>query len=195
MYIIAGLGNPGSRYEKTRHNCGFEAIDLLAERCGISLKARKFKSLCGNGVIDGQKVLLMKPLTYMNLSGEAVQAAAAFYKIDPAKELIVLYDDISLEPGQLRVRAKGSAGGHNGIRSIIRMLGTEQFLRVKIGTGAKPADMDLADYVLGRIPLSERADMAAAFDRASKAAVDLVTEPLDRVMNEYNRKIEKVPEA
>ena len=195
MYIIAGLGNPGSRYEKTRHNCGFEAIDLLAERCGISLKDRKFKSLCGNGVIDGQKVLLMKPLTYMNLSGEAVQAAAAFYKIDPAKELIVLYDDISLEPGQLRVRAKGSAGGHNGIRSIIRMLGTEQFLRVKIGTGAKPADMDLADYVLGRIPLSERADMAAAFDRASKAAVDLVTEPLDCVMNEYNRKIEKVPEA
>ena len=195
MYIIAGLGNPGSRYEKTRHNCGFEAIDLLAERCGISLKDRKFKSLCGNGVIDGQKVLLMKPLTYMNLSGEAVQAAAAFYKIDPSKELIVLYDDISLEPGQLRVRAKGSAGGHNGIRSIIRMLGTEQFLRVKIGTGAKPADMDLADYVLGRIPLSERADMAAAFDRASKAAVDLVTEPLDRVMNEYNRKIEKVPEA
>ena len=195
MYIIAGLGNPGSRYEKTRHNCGFEAIDLLAERCGISLKDRKFKSLCGNGVIDGQKVLLMKPLTYMNLSGEAVQAAAAFYKIDPAKELIVLYDDISLEPGQLRVRAKGSAGGHNGIRSIIRMLGTEQFLRVKIGTGAKPADMDLADYVLGRIPLSERADMAAAIDRASKAAVDLVTEPLDRVMNEYNRKIEKVPEA
>ena len=195
MYIIAGLGNPGSRYEKTRHNCGFEAIDLLAERCGISLKDRKFKSLCGNGVIDGQKVLLMKPLTYMNLSGEAVQAAAAFYKIDPAKELIVLYDDISLEPGQLRVRAKVSAGGHNGIRSIIRMLGTEQFLRVKIGTGAKPADMDLADYVLGRIPLSERADMAAAFDRASKAAVDLVTEPLDRVMNEYNRKIEKVPEA
>ena len=95
MYIIAGLGNPGSRYEKTRHNCGFEAIDLLAERCGISLKDRKFKSLCGNGVIDGQKVLLMKPLTYMNLSGEAVQAAAAFYKIDPAKELIVLYDDIS----------------------------------------------------------------------------------------------------
>lgn len=192
MYIIAGLGNPGSRYEKTRHNCGFEAIDLLAERCGISLKDRKFKALCGNGVIDGQKVLLMKPLTYMNLSGEAVQAAAAFYKIDPAKELIVLYDDISLEPGQLRVRAKGSPGGHNGIRSIIRMLGTDQFLRVKIGTGAKPADMDLADYVLGRIPLSERADMAAAFDRASKAAVDLVTEPLDRVMNEYNRKIEKV---
>ena len=195
MYIIAGLGNPGSRYEKTRHNCGFEAIDLLAERCGISLKDRKVKALCGNGVIDGQKVLLMKPLTYMNLSGEAVQAAAAFYKIDPAKELIVLYDDISLEPGQLRVRAKGSPGGHNGIRSIIRMLGTDQFLRVKIGTGAKPADMDLADYVLGRIPLSERADMAAAFDRASKAAVDLVTEPLDRVMNEYNRKIEKVPEA
>ena len=195
MYIIAGLGNPGSRYEKTRHNCGFEAIDLLAERCGISLKDRKFKSLCGNGVIDGQKVLLMKPLTYMNLSGEAVQAAAAFYKIDPAKELIVLYDDISLEPGQLRVRAKGSAGGHNGIRSIIRMLGTEQFLRVKIGTGAKPADMDLADYVLGRIPLSERADMAEAFERASKAAADLVTQPLDRVMNEYNRKIEKVPEA
>ena len=112
-------------------------------------------------------------------------------KIDPEKELIVLYDDISLEPGQLRVRAKGSAGGHNGIRNIIQMLGTDRFLRVKIGTGKKPSDMDLVDYVLGRFPLSERADMTAAFDRASEAAMDLVTQPLDRVMNEYNRKMEK----
>ena len=191
MYIIAGLGNPGSKYEKTRHNCGFEAIDLLADRCRIDVKERKFKALCGSGVIGGNRVLLMKPLTYMNLSGEAIQAAVSFYKIDPEKELIVLYDEISLEPGQLRVRAKGSAGGHNGIRNIIQMLGTDRFLRVKIGTGKKPSDMDLVDYVLGRFPLSERADMTAAFDRASEAAMDLVTQPLDRVMNEYNRKMEK----
>ncbi len=190
MYIIAGLGNPGSRYDKTRHNCGFEAIDILAERLRIDVSDRKFKSLCGNGICDGRKVLLMKPQTFMNLSGEAVQAAVSFYKIDPAEELIVLYDDISLEPGQLRVRAKGSAGGHNGIRNIIQMLGTDHFKRVKIGTGAKPADMDLADYVLGRFPFSERADMTAAFDLAARAARELVTEPIDRVMNSYNRKKE-----
>ncbi len=188
MYIIVGLGNPGSRYDKTRHNCGFEAIDILAERLKIDVKDRKFKALCGNGITEGRKVLLMKPQTFMNLSGEAVQEAVSFYKIDPEEELIVLYDDISLEPGQLRVRAKGSAGGHNGMRSIIQLLGTDHFKRVKIGTGGKPADMDLADYVLGHFPFSERADMIAAFDLAARAAQELVTEPIDRVMNKYNRK-------
>lgn len=188
MYIIAGLGNPGGKYEHTRHNCGFEVIDILAERYHIDVSDRKFKALCGNGAIEGQKVLLMKPQTFMNLSGEAVQQAAAFYKADPAAQLIVLYDDISLEPGVIRVRGKGSAGGHNGIRNIIQMLGTDRFYRVKIGTGHKPEGWDLADYVLGRFPSAVQVTMTESFERASRAAAALLTEPAEQVMSEYNRK-------
>ena len=188
MFIISGLGNPGGKYEHTRHNCGFEVIDILAERYRIDVSDRKFKSLCGNGTIDGQKVLLMKPQTFMNLSGEAVQQACAFYKADPASQLIVLYDDISLEPGVIRVRGKGSAGGHNGIKNIIRMLGTEEFLRVRIGTGAKPEGWDLADYVLGRFPSAVQVTMNESFERASRAAAALLTQPSGQVMSEYNRK-------
>ena len=193
-FIIAGLGNPGVSYEQTRHNAGFLALDAIEKKYTPTSPEHKFNAVCRRAVIGGKSCLLMRPQTFMNKSGESVSDAMDFYDIPP-ENIIVIYDDISLDVGTMRIRRKGSAGGHNGIRSIIQMLGTDQFLRVKIGTGAKPADMDLADYVLGRIPLSERADMAAAFDRASKAAVDLVTEPLDRVMNEYNRKIEKVPEA
>ena len=133
MYIVAGLGNPGGKYEHTRHNCGFEVIDILAERYRIEVSDRKFKALCGNGLIEGQKVLLMKPQTFMNLSGEAVQQAVTFYKADPASQLIVLYDDISLQPGTIRIREKGSAGGHNGIKNIIQMLGDDHFLRRRAG--------------------------------------------------------------
>jgi PTH1 family peptidyl-tRNA hydrolase len=193
-WLIVGLGNPGKEYETTRHNAGFLAMDALTKKKSTSCDRSRFHALTGETTLGGTRALLMKPQTYMNHSGVAVKEAADFYKI-PAENVLVIYDDTSLEPGRMRIRRNGSAGGHNGIRSIIRMLGTDQFLRVKIGTGAKPADMDLADYVLGRIPLSERADMAEAFERASKAAADLVTQPLDRVMNEYNRKIEKVPEA
>lgn len=189
MYIVAGLGNPGGKYEHTRHNCGFEVIDILAERYRIEVSDRKFKALCGNGLIEGQKVLLMKPQTFMNLSGEAVQQAVAFYKADPASQLIVLYDDISLQPGTIRIREKGSAGGHNGIKNIIQMLGDDRFLRIKIGTGGKPEGWDLADYVLGRFPSSVQVTMTESFERASRAAAALMTEPAEKVMSTYNRKV------
>ena len=186
MYIIVGLGNPGSKYEHSRHNAGFEAIDRLADRYRISIDNKKFQGLCGTGVIDGQKVLLLKPQTYMNLSGESVRAACDFFKIDPEEELIVLYDDISLAPGQLRIRAKGSAGGHNGIKNIIQHLGTQVFARVKIGVGEKPAEYDLADYVLGHFSKEEWPDMVDAFDRAGQAAAKMLTDDLQHVMNEFN---------
>jgi len=189
LYIVAGLGNPGGKYEHTRHNCGFEVIDILAERYRIEVSDRKFKALCGNGIIEGQKVLLMKPQTFMNLSGEAVQQAVAFYKADPASQLIVLYDDISLQPGTIRIREKGSAGGHNGIKNIIQMLGDDHFLRIKIGTGDKPEGWDLEDYVLGRFPSSVQVTMTEAFERASRAAAALMTEPAEKVMSTYNRKV------
>lgn len=186
MYIIAGLGNPGKKYEHTRHNAGFEAIDRLAERYRIPIETKKFQALCGTGAIEGQKVLLLKPQTYMNLSGESIRAACDFFKIDPEEELIVLYDDISLAPGQLRIRKKGSAGGHNGIKSIIQHLGTQVFMRVKIGVGEKPSGYDLADYVLGHFSKEERAEMDDAFDRAAQAAAKLPCGDADRVMNEFN---------
>ena len=151
MYLIAGLGNPGKQYENTRHNAGFMALDALADQLGTSIEEKKHKALCGKGLIGGEKVILLKPQTFMNLSGESIRAAADFYKVDP-DHIIVIYDDISLEPGQLRIRKKGSAGGHNGIKSIIAHLGTQEFPRIKVGVGAKPDRMDLADYVLGHFP-------------------------------------------
>lgn len=188
MYIIAGLGNPGSKYAHTRHNAGFDAIDELADKYGISIENKKFQALCGSGSINGQKVLLLKPQTYMNASGEALRAACDFYKIDSEEELIVLYDDISLPPGQLRIRKKGSAGGHNGIKSIISHLGTQVFKRVKIGVGEKPEQYDLADYVLGHFAREDWPEMLDAFDRAARAAAMLVTEEPELVMNEFNTK-------
>lgn len=186
MYIIVGLGNPGSKYERSRHNAGFEAIDRLADRCRIQIDIKKFQGLCGTGYIGGQKVLLLKPQTFMNLSGESVRAACDFFKIDPETELIVLYDDISLAPGQLRIRAKGSAGGHNGIKNIIAQLGTQVFQRVKIGVGEKPAQYDLADYVLGHFSKEEWPTMEDAFERAGQAAEKLLTDTVQNVMSEFN---------
>ncbi len=186
MYLIAGLGNPGREYENTRHNAGFVSIDRLAEKNHISIDMKKFQALCGTGYIGGQKVLLLKPQTYMNLSGESLRAACDFFKIDPEQELIVIYDDISLAPGQLRIRAKGSAGGHNGIKSIISHLGTQVFLRVKVGVGEKPQGWDLADYVLGHFSKEEQQVMQESFDRAADAAAALLSEEVQQVMNEYN---------
>lgn len=186
MYLIAGLGNPGRVYENTRHNAGFASIDRLAEKNHISIDMKKFQALCGTGYIGGQKVLLLKPQTYMNLSGESLRAACDFFKIDPEQELIVIYDDISLAPGQLRIRAKGSAGGHNGIKSIISHLGTQVFLRVKVGVGEKPQGWDLADYVLGHFSKEEQQVMQESFDRAADAAAALLSEEVQQVMNEYN---------
>lgn len=188
MFIIAGLGNPGRDYAHTRHNAGFDSIDRLSDQYRIPIETKKFQALCGSGYIDGQKVLLVKPQTYMNLSGESLRAACDFFKIDPESELVVIYDDISLEPGQLRIRKKGSAGGHNGIKSIISHLGTQTFLRVKVGVGEKPQGWDLADYVLGHFPKEEQAAMDEAFDCAAKAAAALVTDDVEHVMNVYNTK-------
>ena len=189
MKIIAGLGNPGRKYAGTRHNCGFAALDELADAYHITIGSKGFNALLGSGVIGGEKVLLVKPQTYMNLSGDSIAPACAYYRADPQSDLIVLYDDISLDAGQLRVRGKGSAGGHNGMKSIIDRLGTDAFKRVRIGVGHVPAGYSQVDWVLGRFPLGERADMAQAFENAAAAAAALVNEPLDAVMNRFNTKV------
>lgn len=187
MYLIAGLGNPTKEYDKTRHNAGFSVIDVLADRYRIDVSEKKHKALCGRGVIEGQKVLLLKPQTFMNLSGESIRAAADYYKIMP-DEMIVIYDDISLDPGQLRIRLKGSAGGHNGIKNIIANLGTQDFPRIKVGVGAKPPRMDLADYVLSRFGAGEQKLMDEAFGEAAEAAVMMMTDGPERAMNHFNAK-------
>lgn len=187
MYLIAGLGNPTKEYDRTRHNVGFSVIDVLADRYHIDVSEKKHKALCGKGTVEGHKVLLVKPQTFMNLSGESLRAAADYYKIDP-QDMIVIYDDISLEPGQLRIRLKGSAGGHNGIKNIIAHLGTQEFPRIKVGIGAKPPKMDLADYVLGRFPAGEQKLMEEAFREAAEAAVMMINEGAERAMNHYNTK-------
>ena len=168
MYIIAGLGNPTREYEKTRHNVGFDTIDVLADKLNTSVDEKKFKGLYGRGIIAGEKVILLKPQTFMNLSGESVRAAADFYKVDP-EDILVIYDDISLEPGQLRLRGKGSAGGHNGIKSIISHLGSDNFKRVKFGVGDKPKGWDLADWVLGKFPKELYDDLRAGNEKACDA--------------------------
>lgn len=187
MYIIAGLGNPTKEYDKTRHNVGFSVIDALADQYNIDVSERKHKALCGRGAIEGQKVVLMKPQTFMNLSGESIRAAVDFYKVDP-EDIIIIYDDISLEPGQLRIRLKGSAGGHNGIKNIIAHLGTQEFPRIKVGVGAKPPRMDLADYVLSRFSQGEQRLMDDAFKEAADAAVMMMTDGAERAMNHFNTK-------
>ncbi len=186
MYVIVGLGNPGSRYERTRHNAGFRMVDRLAAGYRIEFSQKKHRALCGAGMIEGQKVLLLKPQTYMNLSGESVREAVEYYKVDPERELLVIYDDISLDPGKLRMRKKGSAGGHYGMKNIILHLGTQVFPRIRIGVGQKPEGYDLADYVLGHFSGEEEVLMREAYDRAAKAAVSVLTEGTDRAMNEFN---------
>ena len=188
MYIIAGLGNPTKQYENTRHNAGFGVIDYLSDKYQIPVKQAGFKALYGSGYIEGQKVILLKPQTFMNLSGESIRACMDFYKIDPEEELIVVYDDISLAPGKLRVRAKGSAGGHNGIKNIILHLGDQKFPRVRVGVGEKPADYDLADYVLGYFSKEEQPLMKEAFEEAGKAVVTIMTEGIACAMNQFNGK-------
>ena len=188
MYIIAGLGNPTREYDKTRHNAGFSVIDVLADRHNIDVSEKKHKALCGKGMIEGEKVILVKPQTYMNLSGESIREVMDYYKLDPSEELIVIYDDISLNPGQLRIRLKGSAGGHNGIKNIIAQLGTQEFPRIKVGVGAKPPKMDLADYVLGHFSKEEQEQMEEGYEHAVCAVKEIVTGNIEAAMNEYNRK-------
>lgn len=185
-YIIAGLGNPGVAYENTRHNAGFIAVSRLEEKQGFKVQQHKFKALVGETVIAGKRCLVMKPETFMNLSGEAVSQAAEFYKIAP-ENIIVMFDDISLEPGKLRIRRKGSAGGHNGIKSIIECLDSEDFPRIKIGVGAKPhKDYNLADWVLSHFSDDEMKLMNDAADKACKALEYIVSGETDKAMNEFN---------
>ena len=185
-YIIAGLGNPGAKYEMTRHNAGFLAIDMLAMKQNKEIKRLKFHALTCDAEIEGKKCLLMKPQTFMNNSGEAIGEAAKFYKIPP-QNIIVLSDDISLDVGKIRIRRKGSAGGHNGLKSIIAHLGSEDFPRVKIGVGKKPnAYMDLADWVFGRFPKELEPQLKEALENADGAISLIVQDKFDRAMNLYN---------
>ncbi len=186
MYVIAGLGNPTAKYEKTRHNVGFDVIDRLAEKYNIRVSDNRQKALCGTGIIEGEKVLLVKPQTFMNLSGESIGAILNFYKVEPETNLIVIYDDISLEPGRLRIRKKGSAGGHNGIKNIIAHTGTQEFLRIKVGVGEKPQGWDLADYVLGRFSKEDREKVEDAYERAVEAVSYMVKGETDKAMNLFN---------
>ena len=194
MYIIAGLGNPTLAYEGTRHNVGFDVIDALADQYNISVDGRKSRALIGKGIIEGQKAILVKPQTYMNLSGESVGALVDYYKVDEETELIVIYDDVSLDVGQLRIRKKGSAGGHNGIKNIIAHLGTETFLRIKVGVGEKPKKYDLADYVLGHFSKAERKIMEEGYQKAIRAVTMMINGETDAAMNEYNRKVKLTEE-
>ena len=188
MFIIAGLGNPTKEYEGTRHNVGFDVIDRLSEKYNIAVDTKKHRALIGKGMIAGQKVILAKPQTYMNLSGESIRSLLDYYKVDEEHELLVIYDDVSLGVGQLRIRAKGSAGGHNGIKNIIAHLGGQVFPRIKIGVGEKPPKYDLADYVLGHFSKAEKVLMDEGYDNAVRAVERIVSGDIEGAMNEYNRK-------
>ena len=186
-HIVAGLGNIGKQYERTRHNAGFLAIDRIAERCGTEIDRVKFHSTVAEVTLGGARVLLMKPTTLMNNSGVAIGEAAAFYKI-PAENVIVLHDEISFDPGVIRIRRKGSAGGHNGLKSIIAHLSSEDFPRIKIGVGKKPSpDYDLVDFVLGKFPESDLAAISARFDDIAAAVEDIIRGNIDGAMNKYSK--------
>lgn len=185
-YLIVGLGNPGRQYESTRHNAGFIVLDTLAEKLNVSIDRMKFKGLSCTAVLEGKGVLLLKPSTYMNLSGESVREAMQFYKIPPEKTIIV-YDDISLEPGKLRIRKKGSDGGHNGMKNIIYLMGKDTFPRIKMGVGAKPnPGWNLADWVLSKFTQKEGEALEAAADNACEALHLMVQGKEQEAMNKYN---------
>ena len=185
MKLIVGLGNPGAKYAGTRHNAGFSVIDELAERHNIKVDTCKHKALIGKGVINGEKVILAMPQTFMNLSGESVRAIMDFYKLT-VDDLIVVYDDIDLDVGKIRIREKGSAGGHNGMKNIILHSGSQDFVRVRVGVGKKPEHMDLADHVLGRFSDEDRQNVEEAIKNAMDAAVLIMQDETDRAMNLYN---------
>lgn len=194
MFIIAGLGNPGREYENTRHNIGFRVIDDIAKKYQIAMLERKHKAVVGRGYIDGQKVLLVKPLTYMNQSGESVREAADYYKVDVTSQLVVVSDDISLDVGQLRIRKKGSAGGHNGLKNIILHLGREDFIRIRVGVSDKPQGYDLKDYVLGHFTDGEKKVLEEVSGKAEQAIRMIMQGDVDGAMNRYNTKKGKATE-
>lgn len=185
-FIVAGLGNPGEKYQKTRHNAGFMALDVICEKYNFNINKLKFKALCGEADINGKRVLFLKPQTFMNNSGEAVREAASFYKIPP-ENIIVIFDDISLDPGKIRIRKKGSDGGHNGIKSIIYHLNSDKFPRIKIGVGAKPhPEYDLADWVLGEIPSDLRETFVNSLKSASDALELMLGDNTEAAMAKFN---------
>lgn len=188
MYIIVGLGNFGKEYTNTRHNIGFEVIDRLAEQENISVLEMKHKAVIGRGMIGGQKCILAKPLTFMNLSGECVRELVDYYKADETAELIVISDDICLDVGQLRIRKRGSAGGHNGLKNIIANLGHDVFVRIRVGVGEKPREWDLVDHVLGHFTAAERKLMDESVNRAADGVRMILSHGADAAMNEFNRK-------
>lgn len=185
MYAIFGLGNPEKQYDKTRHNIGFDVIDELAAQMGVSVTTKRHKALCGVGMIGREKVVLVKPQTYMNLSGESVRAVIDFYKLDPEEDIIVIYDDISLDVGSLRIRAKGSAGGHNGIKSIISHTGTQTFKRIKVGVGGNEGG-DMIKHVLGKFSPNDRRIVDEAVRDAASAAEVMIIEDINTAMNKFN---------
>lgn len=187
MYIIIGLGNPGRKYIGTRHNIGFDAVTRIADDYNISLNIKKHKAIIGTGFIEGEKVVLAQPQTYMNLSGESVRALVDYYKVD-TEDIIVIYDDIDLDIGQLRIRRRGSAGGHNGIKDIIKHLGTQEFPRIKIGVGSKPKEWDLADYILSKFNDEENVIIRDALKQASDGVRTMITSGIGEAMNIYNKK-------
>ena len=189
MRLIVGLGNPGKEYDNTRHNAGFMVIDNYAKTKGIEINKNKFNGLYNEFVFNGEKVILLKPLSYMNLSGESIRELVDYFKVDPKEELLVIYDDISLNPGQIRIRKKGSAGGHNGIKNIIAQLGTDTFQRIKVGVGEKPKGYDLAAYVLGHFHGEDLELMEEGYEKAISATEEILKGEIDAAMNEYNRKV------
>lgn len=191
MIIIAGLGNPGKEYENTRHNAGFMVIDELARLMNVDVTTYKHKALIGKGILEGQKVVLAKPQTFMNSSGESLRELFDYYKPDETDDIIVVYDDITLDVGSIRVRKSGSAGGHNGMKSIIAHLGSEAFPRVRVGIGEKPSRMDLKDWVLGHFSESDKENLKKAVSDAAEAVKMIINDQTDEAMNRFNRKVSR----
>lgn len=191
MYALIGLGNPGKEYKNTRHNVGYEMIDALARKYDVNVLGIKHKAMVGSTYIGGEKILFVKPLTYMNLSGESVKEVINYYKLDGKKDIIVISDDISLDVGRIRIRKKGSDGGHNGLKNIIHHLGHEEFMRIRVGVGEKPAGYDLADYVLGHFNKQEEIKLQQGMEQGMDAIKTIIDSGIDDAMNLYNRKQDK----
>ena len=185
MYLIVGLGNPEEEYSKTRHNMGFNIINKLSQQYNIDVKQNKFQALCGSGIIEKEKVILLKPQTYMNLSGNSVKEVVDFYKIEKEK-ILVIYDDMDIEPGKIKIRKKGSAGGHNGMKSIIQMIGIEEFPRIRVGIGRPIHKDDEINYVIGAIPEEDLKRLDEGIEKAQKAVEEILRNGVDSAMNKYN---------
>lgn len=185
MYLVVGLGNPGEEYKKTRHNMGFNAIDMLCEKYGIEIKKEKFQGKYECSTIEQEKVILLKPQTYMNLSGESIRQFVNFYKIEPDK-IIIIYDDMDINPGTIKIRKKGSAGGHNGMKSIIQNLGTEEFPRIRIGIGRPTKEEDQINYVIGQISNEEQEKLKIGVEKAQEAVIEILKNGIDKAMNKLN---------